>query len=160
MIRELISFLILILSYPLPPLSEEDQGTPKELYYRAAQLGVSHQARPNNQICARFYATCPHNSEQLIEMFINEDFETNEIDSDINRPVSHLQPPQQSTARLPFYQPRQPNISPAQQWKPVIVRPAVHKQQPQTNKPTQEQVRRPTVSAAPLRQRFVAAPAA
>jgi hypothetical protein len=63
-------------------------------------------------------------------MFINEDFETNEIDSDNNnRPVPHLQPPQKSTARLPFYQPRQPNISLAQQWKPVIVRPAVHKQQ-------------------------------
>lgn len=116
----------MIHSYPLPPLRKEDQGTPKELYYRAAQLGVSHQGRRNNQICARFYATCPHNSEQLIEMFINEDFETNDIDSDNNnRPVSYLQPPQQSTARLPFYQPRQPNISPAQQSEPIMVWPDV-----------------------------------
>ena len=113
----------MIHSYPLPPLSEEDQGTPKELSYRAAQLGVSPQGRPNNQICARFYASCPHNSEQLIEMFINEDFEINEMDSDDNRPVSHLQPLQQSTARLPFYQQqrRQPNISPAQQSEPIMV---------------------------------------
>ena len=145
----------MIFSYPLPALSEEDQGTPKELYYRAAQLGVSHQGRPNNQICARVYATCPHNSEQLIEYFISEDVETNEIDLDDNRPVSHLQPPQQqSTARLPFYHHRpSANVTPVQQWKPAIVRPAVHivKQQPQ------EQIRRPTVAAtpvAPLRKRF------
>jgi hypothetical protein len=56
-------------------------------------------------------------------MFINEDFEINEMDSDDNRPVSHLQPLQQSTARLPFYQQqrRQPNISPAQQSEPIMV---------------------------------------
>ncbi len=153
----MILFFNLLHRYPLPPLNEEDQGTPKEMYYRAAQLGASNQGRPNNQICARVYATCPHNSEQLIQFFISEDDETNEIDTGNNRPVSHLQPPQQSAARLPFYHLRQPNISPAQQWKPVIIRPAVHKQQPQA------QNWRPTVAAtpvAPLRKRFLAAPAA
>ena len=88
--------------YPLPPLSEEDEGTPKEMYYRAAQLGASYEGRLNNNICARYYSACPHNTDQLINIFVTEDVHTNEIDNE-NRPSAHLQPPQFS-AHLPFYQ--------------------------------------------------------
>ncbi|XP_057369467.1 uncharacterized protein LOC130690483 [Daphnia carinata] len=146
-----------IFGYPLPALRDEDKGTPTEAYYRAAHIGASHQGRSSNQICARFYSTCPHNTEQLIHMFVTEDFETNEVEQD-NRPVAHLQPPQTS-ARLPFYHHRQP-ISPTQQWKPAT-RPIQAQQLNKVNT-TPGPVRRPVASApvTPLRQRFVAAPAA
>ncbi|XP_032783818.2 uncharacterized protein LOC116921578 [Daphnia magna] len=146
-----------IFGYPLPALRDEDKGTPTEAYYRAAHIGASHQGRSSNQMCARFYSTCPHNTEQLIHIFVTEDFETNEVEHD-NRPVAHLQPPQTS-ARLPFYHHRQP-ISPAQQWKPAA-RPIQAQQLNKVNT-APGPVRRPVVAApvTPLRQRFVAAPAA
>lgn len=142
-------------------MNEEDEGTPKEMYYRAAQLGASYQGRANNKVCARFYPTCPHNAEQLIHIFVTEDVQTNEIDTD-NRPAAHLQPPQTS-ARLPFFQPRQPIQTPIQTHKP-IVKPG--QQQVSAVKPVQQQqIRRPVVVAPTnvspqQRQRFVAAPAA
>lgn len=142
----------------MAPLSEEEEGTPKEMYYRAAQLGASYQGRASNKVCARFYPTCPHNAEELIHIFVSEDIQTNEIDSE-NRPANHLQPPQ-SSARLPFYQIRQPTVTPVQPLKPAVFRPSP--QLANAPKATQ-QVRRPSaaVPAAPsLRQRFVAAPAA
>lgn len=142
-------------------MSEEDEGTPKEMYYRAAQLGASYQGRGNNKVCARFYPTCPHNAEQLIHIFVTEDVQTNEIDTD-NRPAAHLQPPQTS-ARLPFFQPRQPLQTPIQAQKPIVK--PVHQQVPAVKTVHQQQVRRPVVAGNPnaspqQRQRFVAAPAA
>lgn len=163
--------------YPLPDLSEEDEGTPKEMYYRAAQLGASYQGRASNKICARFYPTCPHNAEQLINIFVSEDVQSNEIDTQ-TIPANHLHPPSSSPARLPFFvhhlqtpqtklqstkpvqqqQQQQRQRQPAQQQFP--------QQQQQQRKPIKNirppQIPRPT-SATPvptLRQRFVASPAA
>lgn len=134
----------------MSPISEEDKDTPKESYYRAAQLGASQQGRTNNYICARFYSTCPHNSEQLIRIFVAED-NTNHIETE-HRPVFHPQQPQTSI-RLPFYHQRQPAIS------PVVTRQA-HKEQPRVIKTTQQQIRPiPVTPAAPLRKRLIAAPA-
>lgn len=149
---------ITVYSYPLAPLSEEDEGTPKEMYYRAAQLGSSHQGR-GSQVCARFFPTCPHNAEQLIHIFVTEDIQTNEIDSD-SRPASHLQPPQTS-ARLPIFQPRPPAITPIHPSVKPIQRPA--HQQVAPVKSAQQPIRRPVVvhpNTSSLRQRFIASPAA
>lgn len=144
-------------------MSEEDEGTPKEIYYRAAQLGASYQGRASNKVavCARFYPTCPHNAEQLIHIFVTEDIQTNEIDTN-DQPADHLQPPQ-SSARLPFYQVRQPApaVTPSQSpLKQTVIKP-VH-QQTSAVKASHQQARRPVVAVpvTPLRQRFVASPAA
>jgi hypothetical protein len=52
----------------------------------AARLGTSYQGQVNNQVCARFYSTCPHSAQQMIHMFVTEDILTNETDPD-NRPA-------------------------------------------------------------------------
>lgn len=104
--------------YPLTPLNEEDKDTPKEAYHMAAQLGTSYQGQTNNQICARFYSTCPHNAQQMIHRFITEDVQTNETDPD-NRPASHSKA-LQTSHNAPFYYPRQSNMSPIQLWKSLF----------------------------------------
>lgn len=84
----------------MPPLSQEDEGTPKELYYRAAQIGASYQSRSSSRVCARFYSTCQYNAQELINIFVTEDVQTNEIDDD-DQPSSHLKPPN-SSVNPPF----------------------------------------------------------
>ncbi|XP_057369466.1 uncharacterized protein LOC130690482 [Daphnia carinata] len=129
-----------IFGYPMSPLNEEDRNTPKESYYRAAQIGASQQGRANNQICARFYSTCPHNAEQLIRIFIADD-NANDIETG-HLPFVQQRP--QTSARLPFYHQRQPSVSPVAR--------LAHNQQLHV-KTAQQQVRRPT--EAPVRQRLV-----
>ncbi|KZS17480.1 putative Proteasome assembly chaperone 2 [Daphnia magna] len=107
-----------IFGYPLSQLSEEDEDTPKEIYYRAAQLGTSYQGRAGDKVCARFYPACPHNAEQLINIFVTEDTHTNNIDSD-NEPSAHLQPPQTSV-RQPFYQAYLSGTTQFQPSKPIF----------------------------------------
>ncbi|KAK4010978.1 hypothetical protein OUZ56_020099 [Daphnia magna] len=136
-----------IFGYPLSSLNEEDKDTPKEWYYRAAQLGASHQGRSNNQICAQFYSTCQYNAQQLIHIFITEDIRTNEIESD-HQPAAHLKPPQ-TNVRLPFHHPHQPAISTVQQRKPIG---PSHGQHPHVTQQNQGQVRRPTEQAPVIRQ--------
>lgn len=87
----------------------------------AAQLGTSYQSQANNEVCARFYSTCPHNSQQMIHMFITEDFQTNETDPS-NRPAVQPKAPQTSN-NPPFYYPRQPNMTPNQLWKSLFKMP-------------------------------------
>ncbi|XP_057369474.1 uncharacterized protein LOC130690487 [Daphnia carinata] len=120
-----------IFGYPLSSLNEEDKDTPREWYYRAAQLGASHQGRSNIQICAQFFSTCPYNAQQLIHIFITEDIRTNEIESN-HQPSAHLKPPQ-SNVRLPFYHQHQ-TISNVQQRKPIE---PVHEQHPQVTQQNQ-----------------------
>ena len=148
-----------MIRYPLPELSEEDEGTPKEMYYRAAQLGASYQGRASSQICARFYPSCPHNAEELINIFVSEDVQTNEIDT---QPANHLQPPS-SSAKLPFFiHPRQ--VVQHQQQKPIVTQQQPRHQQPQQQQRAQPvrsspigQQQRPTVApTSSLRQRLVA----
>lgn len=134
-----------IFGYPMSPLNEEDKDTPKESYYRAAQIGASQQGRANNLICARFYSTCPHNAEQLIRIFIADD-NANDIETG-HRPAIQQRP--QTSVRLPFYHQRQPSVS------PVLTRLA-HNQQSHVIKTTPQQARRSTETpVAPLRQRLV-----
>ncbi len=163
--------------YPLPDLSEEDEGTPKEMYYRAAQLGASYQGRASNKICARFYPTCPHNAEQLINIFVSEDVQSNEIDTQ-TIPANHLHPPSSSPARLPFFVHHLQTPQTKLQSKPV--QPQQQQQQQRLRQPAQQQFpqqqqqRKPIKNIRPpqiprptpatpvptLRQRFVASPAA
>lgn len=157
---DLVLILIFHNRYPLPELSDEDRGTPKEMYYRAAQVGASYQGRANSNICARFYPTCPHNSEQLINIFVNDEVNTNEIDTD--RPSNHLQPPK-STARLPFYNNVRPPVTPVKQQQPfkqVQVQP-VHPQKIVSRPPAHQQIRTaaPVQQQSHLRQRLVASAA-
>lgn len=171
---DLILFLFIINRYPLPDLSEEDEGTPKEMYYRAAQLGASYQGRASNKICARFYPTCPHNAEQLINIFVSEDVQSNEIDTQ-TLPANHLHPPSSSPARLPFFVHHLQTPHTKLQSKPVQQQQQQQRprQQAQQQFPQQQQrkpiknIRPPQIprpiSATPiptLRQRFVASPAA
>ncbi|KAI9558858.1 hypothetical protein GHT06_015647 [Daphnia sinensis] len=135
-----------IFGYPLSSLNEEDKDTPKEWYYRAAQLGASHQGRSNSHTCAQFYSTCPYNAQQLIHIFITEDIRTNEIESD-HQPAAHLKPPQ-SNVRLPFYHQHQ-TISNVQQRKPIG---PAHEHHPQVTQQNQGQIRRPAEQAPITRQ--------
>lgn len=124
------------------PLSEEDEGTPKEIYYRAAQLGTSYQGRASDKVCARFYPACPHNANQLINIFVTDDTQTNSIDSN-DEPSAHLQPPQTSV-RMPFYQAYLSETTQFRPSKPVF-RPDILERA--TIKPNQYQVRQPMAVA-------------
>lgn len=99
-----------IYRYPLAPLSEEDEGTPKEVYFKAAQLGSSYQSQSGSNVCARFYSTCRYDSQQLINIFVTEEVQTNEIVNNGQLAI-HLQPPQHyvnnTSTRQPFYKPHQ-----------------------------------------------------
>lgn len=140
-------------------MSEEDEGTPRETYYRAAQLGASYQGRASNKICARFYPTCPHDAEQLINIFVTEDVNTNEIDTE-NRIAVHLRPPQTS-AHLPFYEAsrlRSP-ITPAPALK-SFKKENSHSES-KANVALHSDKRQPVVTAAThLRHRFTTPPSA
>ncbi|EFX88816.1 hypothetical protein DAPPUDRAFT_304809 [Daphnia pulex] len=141
-----------IFGYPLSALSEEDEGTPKEMYYRAAQLGTAYEGRPNNRVCARYYSACPHNADQLINIFVTEDVQTNEIDTTDHRPSAHLQPPQ-SSANLPFYHSQSPAVTVAQS-----LRQDFRTDQQSSTKTGQQQVSRPGrvfPALTSLRHRFL-----
>lgn len=144
--------LFFICRYPLSALSEEDEGTPKEMYYRAAQLGTAYEGRPNNRVCARYYSACPHNADQLINIFVTEDVQTNEIDTTDHRPSAHLQPPQ-SSANLPFYQSQSTAVTVAQS-----LRQDFRTDQQSSTKTGQQQVSRPGrvfPALTSLRHRFL-----
>ena len=154
--------LSLLCSYPLPPLSQEDEGTPKELYYRAAQIGASYQGRASIHVCARFYPTCPHNAKELINIFVTEDVQTNEIDNN-DQPSSHLRPP--SSPLLPFYiHPRQHLSVPS---KPAVAVTPNNNQRQQQHKlqvnAPQARLYQPGSVSLPVsspKQRFVVPPVA
>ena len=51
-------------------LSDEDRGSGREVYYRAALLGASSQGRP--QACSRHFASCPYSAKQMIDIFVDD----------------------------------------------------------------------------------------
>ena len=76
--------MLLLCSYPLPPLSSAEAGSGRESYLRAAHLGFSAYGRDN--VCARHFPTCQYDSEQLID-FVLDDDEIEANDVEYSRPV-------------------------------------------------------------------------
>ena len=122
----------------MAPINEEDEGTPKEMYFKAAQLGASYANRAGSNVCARFYPTCRYNSEQLIDIFVTEDVQENEIGEEEQQPAIHLQPPVQQSYRQPFYQKPVAPFTPGQ---PIKTHPAVSKIVHQVQRPFNSTVR-------------------
>jgi len=133
-----------LFGYPLAGLSQNEVGTARGSYHRAALLGQSANGRHN--VCHNYYPKCGYSAGQLVDIFINnQDIDTNEIGQ--GRPIFNPNAaiPQSTPARRPFLpvqqlqrpqtlqqqrplQQKQPVQRPSTPNRPLVTRPRVLQQ--------------------------------